>query len=288
MAQIRSRDEALAAVERALGGWLQNAAGVMTQAAATADAAQSVAAAEVRRWANTEAALRQLLAAAKDEETARPLRQKLNRALACHQTALQASAQVAEVARRVAVLRRQHSQQADAMVGEARADLLRRMGDLDSYRAAGAGGGLAGSGSAGGVPASVLAPGAGGAAWLGGLGMSEIDIETVNFTDNPIQGKFGKGGASRADYRWAVQTWCEYVGLGAARGMTRDDFVARDEAQGAGPLRRSTDVYDMFLGDDRIRVSKRADGSFDVVGGRHRLEIARDLGIGSLPAQVYQ
>jgi hypothetical protein len=88
MAQIRSRDEALAAVERALGGWLQNAAGVMTQAAATADAAQSVAAAEVRRWANTEAALRQLLAAAKDEETARPLRQKLNRALACHQTAL--------------------------------------------------------------------------------------------------------------------------------------------------------------------------------------------------------
>jgi ParB-like chromosome segregation protein Spo0J len=42
----------------------------------------------------------------------------------------------------------------------------------------------------------------------------------------------------------------------------------------------------MFLGDDPIRLSRRPDGTFDVIGGRHRIQVARQLGIGSLPARV--
>jgi hypothetical protein len=77
------------------------------------------------------------------------------------------------------------------------------------------------------------------------------------------------------------------VGPGVAAGKTREDFAARDARSNAQPLRRTADVYDMFLGSDRIRVDRRPDGSMDVVNGRHRLLIARELGIKTLPGQVF-
>lgn len=52
-------------------------------------------------------------------------------------------------------------------------------------------------------------------------------------------------------------------------------------------LRRTADAYDMFLGDtDRIRLSRDADGRLDVVNGRHRIIVARDLGIKHLPGTI--
>lgn len=124
------------------------------------------------------------------------------------------------------------------------------------------------------------------------MGLADLDVNSADLDDNPIlddnrpQGTFGKGGLSRADYRWAVQTWNDTVGPGVAGGKTRDDFVERDSRSNAQPLRRTADVYDMFLGSDRIRAGRRPDGSLDIVNGRHRLLIARQLGVKSLPCQV--
>ena len=121
--------------------------------------------------------------------------------------------------------------------------------------------------------------------WLPGNGLSDLDVAQAGFADNPITGTFGRGGLTRADYRWAVSTWDELVRPGLDRGMTRDDFAARDAASGAPPLRRTADVYDMFLGGDPIRVERRSDGSIAVINGRHRLRIAGELGITRLPAR---
>lgn len=118
--------------------------------------------------------------------------------------------------------------------------------------------------------------------------MASVDVMSADLTENPIQGEFGRGGATRADYRWAVQTWHDTIAPGLARGMSRSDFEADDALRGAQPLRRTADVYDMFLGDDHIRVDRRPDGTFNVISGRHRLQIARDLGIESLPGKIYE
>ena len=124
------------------------------------------------------------------------------------------------------------------------------------------------------------------------MGLADVDVSSADLDENPIldddrsKGTFGKGGLSRADYRWAVQTWNDTVGPGVAGGKTREDFAERDARSNAQPLRRTADVYDMFLGTDRIRADRRPDGSLNILSGRHRLLIARELGIKNLPGQV--
>ena len=112
------------------------------------------------------------------------------------------------------------------------------------------------------------------------LGLAEVDITSLDLSDNPMVGSFGKGGTTQADYRWAVETWHSVVQPAVAGGADRSHFEERDRGE-AAPLRRTADVYDLFLGTtDRIVVSTRPDGGLNVINGRHRLAIARGLGIG--------
>lgn len=122
---------------------------------------------------------------------------------------------------------------------------------------------------------------------LSDCGLTSVSLDQVDFSDNPILDGFTSGGLTKADYRWAVETWAQVVGPGHERGMGRDEFAAWDTAHGATPPRSTAEVFDLFLRDDRIRISRRPDGTFDVIGGRHRIEVARELGITHLPAEVH-
>lgn len=284
MTEVRTRDEAIASVDQALQLWSRNVTGVLTQAQNAARVARAEVESIVRKCSNDVAALEALLVAA-DEEQRRLLQAKLVRARDAHERAEQASARVNEVDARLSLLNRTHITTATSQVSSARAQLAAMSRALDVYRSAGAGFG-GGGGSRGGSAAAV-----GGGA-LVGVGLSDLEVDSADLDDNPIldddrsQGTFGKGGLSRADYRWAVQTWNDTVGPGVAGGKTREDFVERDSQSGAKPLRRTADVYDIFLGSDRIRADRQPDGSLDIVNGRHRLLVARELGIKTLPGEV--
>lgn len=118
------------------------------------------------------------------------------------------------------------------------------------------------------------------------LGLKEVNLSEIDFGDNPIIGEWGRGELTKPDYRWALETWRSVVSPGIENGMTRDDFEARDQARHVDANRRTTSSYDMILGSDPIRVDKLMDGSRSVTGGRHRIEVARELGIISLPMKV--
>jgi len=122
---------------------------------------------------------------------------------------------------------------------------------------------------------------------LSDYGLTSVPLDQVDFSDNPILDDYTGGGLTKADYRWAVETWAQVVGPGHQRGMGRDEFAAWDIAHGAMPPRSTARVFDLFLGSNRIKISRRLDGSFDVIGGRHRIEVARELGITDLPAEVH-
>lgn len=281
MTEVRTRDEALASVDRGLSQWAASVSGVLTQATAAGSAATAEAGAVVRQSAGKVAASQQVLGSLRPEDD----RSTLERDLADAQRSLDAAkgalSRIEAVVQRLSALQRAQVRSTETLVGSARADLSKRSGDLGAYRG---GGGTAGGGSVGAASGDC---GAGG--WLAGAGLSSVDVTAADFGDNPIIGSFGRGDTTRADYRWAVQTWDELVGPGVAKGMTREDFEARDAAREAPPLRRTAAVYDMFLGDtDRLRVTRRPDGSLDVTNGRHRLEVARELGIKSLPGQVIE
>jgi len=284
MTGIRTRDEALAAVYRGLSTWDAEASGVLTQATAVVGAARVEADGAVRRWTGRVAAVEALLAAVGPEDDPRPLQAELARSEASLQAARSARSQVENAAVRVEAMARRAAQSGSAQIAAARADLTRRGADLADYQAAGTGSGVPSGARAASAAGRSDGPASGA---LAALGMSDLDPGALDYSDNPILGDFGRGGASRADYRWAVQTWDEVVGPGVARGMTRDDFAARDQARSAPAMRRTADVYDMFLGTDHIRVSRGPDGRLTVNGGRHRIAVARELGIRSLPGQVF-
>lgn len=277
MPEVRTRDEAIASVVRALDDWVQTLTGILTQAKAVANNARVEAERVVSRRGNKVSALEVMLTAA-DDNHRRRLSAELVQARAIHDQARRAYVRIADVAVGVEQLNKFHANYGSSQAAAARGQLASMSRAIERYRGGGVIGGTGGSG-----PASVSV---GGSAPLSSFGLSEVHVSAADLADTPIQGGFGRGGATRADYRWAVQTWTDTVGPGVAKGMTRDDFVARDQRNGAAPLRRTADVYDMFLGTDRIRVNRDANGSLNIVNGRHRLQIARDLGIKSLPGQV--
>jgi len=286
VAEVRTRDEALATVDRALGQWTTQAERALAQALAAVTGAHAAAESEVRVRAARVAALEQSVASMRrDDERRARAAQELARARESLQAARQASGHVAGIATKVAALQRAQTRDTSAQVAAARADLSRRASQLGAYRAAG-------RGAIGGGPVTVALGGlsigstaAGSAAWLAASAMADVAIAEADFSDNPIVGGWGRDGFSRGDYRWAVAAWDEVIRPGLDRGLTRDHFAARDAARGALPGRQTANVYDWFLGSDAIVVERRADGSVNVINGRHRLELARELGIAHLPAK---
>lgn len=282
MSEVRTRDEALAAIDRGLAQWATSVSGVLIQASAAGSAAASAADCVVRRLTNAVAAAEMRLASMSAEDDRSPLERELAEARRSLEVAMGASRRVEVVLTRVAALQRTDTRHGQVLVEQARSDLARRGGDLGGYRGGGGGGDAA-------VVSAILLVDCGVSEALAGRGLTVVQVANADLAENPIVGAFGRGDTGRADYRWLVQTWDEVVGPGVGRGMTRDDFVQRDAERGAPPLRRTSDVFDLFLGDaNRIRLTRRADGSLEVNNGRHRLAVARELGVASLPAQVIE
>jgi hypothetical protein len=285
MAEVRTRDEAIASVDVALQRWATDVTGLLAQAQSSASVASDGAQAVVRKCANQVAAIQALMAAASDDRRGE-LQAQLARAKDAHERASRAGERVRDVEARVAALTRTLSRVTTSQVAEARAQLGAMARALDGYRS----GGIAfGGGSRQGGTGTRSGDGGGA---LARSCLTDLDVGLADLDENPVlddaraQGTFGKGGLSRADYRWAVQTWNDVVGPGVAAGKSRESFVERDTQSSAVPLRRTADVYDMFLGSERIRVDRRPDGSLNIINGRHRLQIAQELGIKTLPGQV--
>ena len=236
MTEVRTRDEAFAAIDAGLARWAVAAADLLARATATASGVQAEAEAEAVHRSRRVTELADLLAALQPEDKLRPVvAANLARAKESLAAAQRAGAGLADVAARTAGLQRSQVVNTVGFVEAARADLARRSSELGAYRAAGAGvkdvlgaslGGLAGPGRGTASAPSVES-------WLPGHGLSDLDVAQAGFADNPITGTFGRGGLTRADYRWAVSTWDELVRPGLDRGITRDHFAARDAASGA-------------------------------------------------------
>jgi hypothetical protein len=277
MSEVHTRDEALTLIDQACQEWGQALSGILAQAGAVASGAQARAGRVVARCKAKVSAIEAVLAAA-DRNDLRRLEAELVRARASYDTARRAAVRVSDVTAAIGHLGRANATCDTPQLAAARRQLAELSRAIEVYRRS----------RAAVVPQRTVAARAnpGGPAPLDRFGLSNLRVNVADLTDTPLQGEFGRGGASMADYRWAVQTWNDTVGPGVAKGMTRDDFAARDLRGGALPLRKTADVYDMFLGTGRIHVAQRPDGSLNIVNGRHRFQVARDLGITSLPGQM--
>jgi hypothetical protein len=274
---IQTRDEAITSLDQAFGTWSGTWRGVWQQAVAQAAAACSEIDGERRHRATRVAALEAALSAASEEQRVviaaqlERARRSLDGASAAAAGARRASEAVRAEVRRVTTA-------SDAVVSRAQADLRRRLGSLSDYRRYSGTSTTSLNGHSGPTSGGVLP-----------AELTEVPLDDLDYANNPLVGEFGKGGASKSDYRWAAETWDTVVRPGVGRGMSRDDFAARDAERGAPPFRRTADVHDLFLGDsDRIVLSRTAAGKLDIVNGRHRIAVARELGITHLPARIVE
>lgn len=275
MTGVSTRDEAIARLDRGLAMWASSVSDTWTQATTAAAAAVSHIEGEIHRRQRILADLH--AAACKDNDW---LRSEIARAEAELSSAQQARAIAMGVQASLLTTRRRLQSAIDGDVAGARANLGQKVTQLERYR-----------GSYSVARSAVWTPPSS-AVDLGSSSQSnqhtDFDPDDVDYSDNPIVGAFGKGGANRSDYEWATETWASTVASGIDRGLTRDDFAERDTQRKAPPFRRTADVYDLFTGDSQITLSRRANGTLEVINGRHRIEVARHLGIHSLPARIIQ
>ena len=269
--------EAVTELRTALNAWGRTATGLATQLGAAVTAHAANAEAEVRARSSRMAAIEALLVTAKGEERARLAREAAlaSASLERARWALNLSNEAAQRGQRV---QRQIEEAAGERVQRAAEALSRKRAALVDYESVP-------------IPSASAAAGAGASVGVN-FGVPEIvdvPIEQADFADNPILDGFQRGGADISDYRWAVETWETTVRPGVLAGKTREDFARRDEELGQqSGFRRSAGVYDMFLGDDPVQFSRRANGRLDVASGRHRVAIARQLGLTHLPGRLHE
>ncbi len=269
--------EVISELRTALNTWVHTATGIATQVGAAVMTHAARAEAEVRARSSRMAAIEALLVTAKGEERAR-LAREADLASASLERARRALNLANDAAQRSQRLQRQIEETAGERVQRAAEVLSRKHAALADYASAPipSASGAAGSGAS--VDSDFGVP-----------NIVNVPIEQADFADNPILDGFQRGGADIGDYRWAVETWETIVRPGVLAGKAREDFARRDEELGQqSGFRRSAGVYDMFLGDDPIQFSRRADGRLDVASGRHRVAIARQLGLTHLPGQLHE
>lgn len=274
----RTSSEALAELDSALRKWATAASGIALQASAAAKALVAEAEKTVRERAARVAAIEAALSAARGEERAR-LARELQIATKSLEDARRGLKYATDTGRGAQSLQRRIDESTSSRVPRASQSLGRKLGALANYKSVS-------------PPSSSSTPhdanGAPGGHDFGVPGIVNVPIEHAHFEDNPILGAFGRGGATLTDYRWAAETWETVVRPGVLAGKTREDFEREDTAAGRYTgYRRLGGVYDMYLGDEPIRFSRRADGTLDVANGRHRVQVARQLGITHLPGRIH-
>jgi hypothetical protein len=274
----RTSSDAVAELDSALRTWAAAATGIALQTSAAVKALLTEAQKTVRERASRVAAIERAITAARDEDRTR-LARELQIANRCLEDARRGLRSATEADHSAQSMARRINESTNRRVPSASQSLRRKLGALAEYQSI----------SAPSSPHRFRATsGAPGGNDFGVPGIVDVPIEHANFDDNPILGTFGRGGATLTDYRWAAETWETVVRPGVLAGKTREDFGRQDASAGRYTgYRRLGGVHDMFLGDHPIQFSRRADGTLDVANGRHRVQVARQLGITHLPGRMH-
>lgn len=289
-AEVRGTVDSADKLAQALSTFVQAADKLTEEAEKIASAQESKAARE------RDARLRQL-------QAARKARQRADAALAAcieYCQGLQMLAAQARAQEAVADARYQSSLQAVAILTESRARLHRAArsfraaleraapgartaaayrDDLRGYLGVHVGS-VGASGPSGGHAASVAVrpPSASSAVSTDAPLADVIDDREGNI-------RFEK--VSRKQVEWGLETLTRVVQPAVRMGKGSDYFMDRDRAEGLDGERSYSGVYRWFYsGDHAIKLSRQPGGKLEVINGYHRIVVARELGIRSLPAVV--
>ena len=117
--------------------------------------------------------------------------------------------------------------------------------------------------------------------------VKDVQLSAIDTSDREISAADYQKGYSPDDLKWAYHALHEVVMPGVAAGHGRDYFARRDAAEGRQGTRSYSDTFGGFFGDDAIRLERRGD-KYVVTNGYHRIWIAKQMGLQSVPARVVE
>jgi vacuolar-type H+-ATPase subunit E/Vma4 len=290
MAQAVTTDTAIASVRDAILRLDAASQAIWPRAAAEArGVVQRCEGAVVERRTQL-AQIIQALQRARDEEEAGRLQAMLQHATRRLQDA-EAALRAGQAATAYLESARRAAQRSSDLAGGAVADLRSKLSSLDGYVAgryqsvtAALGAAAVGASSTDSATFSSPAVSVFDTV-MSSRGMTDIAVDVMHL-DRPDLDRYPRGGLEKSDFAWAAVQWEESVRPGLEAGLTRDDFAAQDATTGASAPRSLAEVHDLYLGTDCIWGDRRADGGVDIRGGQHRVHVAREMAIRTLPVRL--
>jgi len=118
-----------------------------------------------------------------------------------------------------------------------------------------------------------------------GLTIESVPLDQIDLSDSPVSGAadFRKVSAQQMQDGW--QKLRDVVAPAVAQGADGDYFARLDAVQGLSGANSYKNIYDVFYGTNCIALDQ-VGGTYHVTNGYHRLFIARQLGITTIPARI--
>lgn len=118
-----------------------------------------------------------------------------------------------------------------------------------------------------------------------GLIIESVSLDRIDLSDSPVSGAadFRKVSAQQMQNGW--QKLRDVVAPAVAQGADGDYFARLDDAQGLSGADSYKNIYDVFYGANCIALDQ-VGNTYHVINGYHRLFIAKQLGITTIPARI--
>jgi len=121
---------------------------------------------------------------------------------------------------------------------------------------------------------------------IGATDLVEAPLDRIDTSESGVTGPESFGKAGYATMREGTQRLDEVVLPAVRNGAGGEHFAAMDAQRGLDYEHGYQRVYEAFFGDDCLRLDAHPDGSYGVTNGYHRIHVARELGLRTLPARI--
>lgn len=118
-------------------------------------------------------------------------------------------------------------------------------------------------------------------------GIQDVPVDQVDLSDSPVKNTDDFRKVSYNEMIEGIHKLQEEVRPAVERGADGEYFSRLDEVRGLTHENGYRKVYDAFYGDSAIRLEKMGN-NYDVVNGYHRLTVARELELNTVPARVIE
>ena len=119
------------------------------------------------------------------------------------------------------------------------------------------------------------------------IGIVDVEIDKINLTDSWVHSTSDFHKVSYEEMRQGLEDLQKVVHPAVDQGATGDDFGQIDQANSRDYSHGYQRIYDAFYGEGSIRLTRVGD-KYEVTNGYHRLFVAKEMGMKTIPARVIQ